>query len=306
MQGYGKRIISFVVVLLVIHGVGLFWFDRVDSTENPFNDREAHFESRSNGIPYLVAGNSRAYFGIDDSLDAKFLNYAALGETSIYTYYQVKHALESGTRIEAVLFPADVTDIYSLADHYTNRDYCYRKNINYTEIGWQKGDPFPDMAFHLKRKLFPYSLLINWQLERSPELPDDEYAWAKLSADAKTLKAQEVVAAYEDQLFFQSKVSLLYLEKTIALCEAHEVDFIPIKYPLSPSYRQETNDSLPGQGVNLFASDSILSLHGLQELDLRNVFDDSPECFRDPHHLSTLGRERFTRHLAQTLAEHHD
>ncbi len=270
---------------------------------------ERRLQESSPQIKFLIMGDSHGFRAINaDKIDSSF-NYSMLGENNINTYYKLKKFLtKTEKRPKYILFPFDLTTFATASSEYEKNRFYYSSMIDYDELGKERNQRIKTTAEKISSSIFTYielkeiilQIILSEETYRKNKKSIAENSLQKNIKDAKHFV--EVRVLENDPKNIYNNVSVIYLKKTIALCENENIKPVFIKFPLTRYFLESVKNFVDETTIkNSLVEKIILSSESTIILDFQNVFLDCDECFFDSHHLNLNGREKFTELLKAKL-----
>lgn len=268
------------------------------------NDRD--FWAAPDTIETLIAGNSRAFRGIDPSLLPKAMNIATPGESFIETAGRLEAILAGEKRnIRRVILPCGTATFKGLD---FRRDFFWRQYVDYLEVGRKKGALPRYAGAWLRAHLLPYrhhygkrwkqflegafgtrdaTLSIDKAYGKYVDLPPDE---------------QKRLLQRDRKLILQSGTCDIFAIKCLRAVTnkllAGKIEVILIDFPLTPDFRE----AIPAASACRDAVDQIVrDSPAIRRHDFSDLFDDRLDYFSDEQHLNLAGRAAFMQRLIPLL-----
>ena len=300
----------FLLVVACVNGGITWYFYNISISNHKLIKQDRRFHAAGNDIDVLVMGHSRPGAAINDAIMESWANFCSGGESNIHTYYKLKYILESsGKNVKKVILPAGY-GTFALPDVDVNSNSFYWKRyVDYLELGREVGDFESYLSVWIKSRIVPwyeYPYLRMQFAFGDFDLSINKEAYDSGSDTYRLAVASRIVDQQSASKALYHPVSINYIRKTIDLCEAHNVELIYVKFPVSSYYTNATNfviDQFEMQ-EHLEAVDSIITNSGnVKLLDLREwPLFNSDSNFSDPQHIDKNRRDIFTTNFA-TLIE---
>lgn len=295
-----KKSLLFLIILVALNeGIKLYFYN-VTAKKMKLVQRDEAFFRTDGDLDYLFLGHSRPLSAVDPTGYPKIFNFASGGESNIYTYYKLKYILEeSSVKAKTVVLPCGF-GTYNMRDiEHTTNSFYWSQYVDYLEIGKMKDEWFDYLGVVIKAKLFPYFQHPARALDRTymnvtGEL-NHRMKLADIPEEQREQVAYESILANHDNRALYDSISLVYLEKTIALCEEHSQDVVFVRYPVTEYYGAAAERFV--DEFELTGTESVSA-----DLDFSNLYYDRPEFFRDVNHLNSDGAAAFTGVLMEGLS----
>ncbi len=311
---FAIRLLLFLAVLLTIN----YALDRAFkafSVHNYINKMmDDQFAVYDDTLKYLALGNSHNC--INTHILEKSFNYGSPSENFIQSYYKLKYILEkSGKKPEYVILQADNSSFGPKAsDRYEYNSY-WIKYIDYVELAkiknnrdvllkWPEGKFFSyvgnykdiqlSILYRIKFKTF--------EMYRGYRPHRDYHNFAD-EADRQKVAWDKANLVLSKEGYFDPSIRV-YFEKILQLCQAHGVNVILVRVPMTKEYYEEETKIIPVDKL-WDEVDSIISRYPVYKgiFDYHGLYFDHPEYFFDPDHLNVKGADLFTAQFAKDLGQ---
>lgn len=300
----GKKILLFLLLFAGINGALSFWYYKKVVPKNKLYQTDANYKEHIESTNTLFLGHSRAQLGVDEELFQGAINYASYGENNVYTYYKIKRLLEDNRNvIERVFIPCGFGTFSSLKSPHVFDHSYWNQYIDYIELGQEHNELDKYAALLLQSKIFPYSrslqLGVNKRFkfsgvrkstlqELTTELEKEKYAYEAIRINFVNRNSYDTI-------------SYKYLERTLALCQANNIEVVAIKYPVTSYYFEAYNELISEEKWNTRIFDELLKANNVEVLNFEQIYFKKDELFRDTHHLNEDGKKQFSELLKRTL-----
>lgn len=272
---------------------------------------EEEFTQLTDTLNFLFIGNSHVNRGLEPDSIPKSWSFHGPTETAPYFYYRMKRVVQEMPQAahyyvfpgEAGLAAFNPQPLMFMGDFW--KDY-----FDFTELAQHTNQPFFYYGMGLKLKLFPYHqfpaaimFLSDLQRERRNYKKYLKDTWADYDQFMKDTILNYMLDRHELIDALSTETGLAYIHKMIDFAQEENVRLIFVKWPLQSVYIEEAKKR------NFFTPkiegtvDSLLK-HSPQVrlIDFENAFDGNDTLFMDPHHLSKVGKARFSVMLRDTLS----
>ncbi len=305
-----KQTLLFLLILLAANEGFRQYFLRVTAAKLPLVQRDKAFHNIDHTLDYLFVGHSRVLFGIDTTNHPEIFSFSSGGESNIYSYYKLKHILEEGrVNAKTIVMPCGFGSFNMRKLSHTTNSFYWSKYVDYLEIGSYRDQWFDYLGTSIKAKLFPY-------FER-PAMQMDRYFLEVTGKRNHRLPLVEIPEEERAEMAFQSletnhisralydSVSLIYLEKTVALCKEKNQKIVFVKFPIT-SYAQKAATRFTAvHELKITSIDSII-LNTWSEvpiIDHQELYIDQPDLFVDVTHMNEDGAAQFTNKILKDLRD---
>ncbi len=295
MKKFLLHTFGFSLMVLAVLAAGEWYVERLP---NPSKDKHRWMSAHSRQVETLVLGSSHTFYGIDpEVLGNGAFSLAQVSQTYRYDRWLLSHY--PMPRLRTVVLPFSYFSLYEdfemgIGDDYASRYLLYMDcpiHSRFSRYGLEllNADTFKEK---LKSLWKPSALTwtergfaSNYRLEARAENWDngEERAYGNTYADTAAVA-----------------LNCGFLHDICAWCAERDVQVVLLSTPLTETYRRHRDS------VQLVRNERLLSallrthpevVYLNFEADPRFVSDD----FYDSDHLSTLGAEKLSRILRDTL-----
>jgi hypothetical protein len=312
MKRFLNTVLAFLLVLTMVLLVSALFYGHYK--KQYLQDKNLNLGLNNNT---LIVGDSHAETSFDDNIIPNSRNIAFHAEHYLFTYFKLKYIIKANPQIENVILSygphnlsqgADVTlfslgrNSRSFARYFMLLDqegvddtYSPTQNWRINYLKWKLNIPF---QLKLEGKLL-YKTVLNKHLG----LNDFPFI-GKFYASSKHVfndVAEPINGHYfkNGKILQASNLSLKYLYKIIALCEANNIKLILINTPLHQEYRNR----IPEYFIKLYTktTSEITSKHpSVQILDYSELTIPD-NAFGDYHHVNSIGAKLVSERLLSDL-----
>lgn len=272
---------------------------------------ETEFRQLDDTLDFLFIGNSHVNRGFEpDSIPNAWVFHGPT-ETAPYFYYRLRKVVQDMPQAaryyvfpgEAGLVAFNPQPLIFLGDYW--KDY-----FDFFELARHTDQPFYYYGMGAKLKLFPYHqfpaammFLYDLQQERKQYKKYLKDTWADYDQFMRDTILNYMLDRHELIDALSTETGMAYLHKMLDLAKDENLQLIFVKWPLQSVYKEEAkrrNFFVPGIEHQV---DSLLQ-HSPQVrvIDFENIYDGNDTLFMDPHHLSKIGKARFSALLRDTLS----
>lgn len=301
-----QKITVFVITFLLLHAalVGVFFI--ITSKTSSLVKNQKAFESLKEAPKFLFTGDSHPIRCIEERKIKDSFNLSFYGENPILSYFRLKYILEHLNIKPRYIFLQ--TDITRFSANYFNRNenyFFYGKYVNYKEL---LDVGIINHEVYLKSNLyifFPY-------MELKTVLKKNNKVKTKRGLQ-KFSNFSEIQKQINTELFIEHKLlsnnpenlyyedALIYLRKTIELCQSHQIKVIGIKYPVTDYYLNTLKHFCGEEMIRNPPQDKMLLEYNIPIWDFEEYFLDRHDYFFDSHHMNKYGKSAFTTILKNKI-----
>jgi hypothetical protein len=243
---------------------------------------------------FLIVGDSHVEFAFDDSKN-NFVNLGQSGELYLYTYHKVKKVLENNKQIKAVFIDFcnsqiskdQDTFLWSNESYLTTRYPIYSPLLDFEDykLIWFN-NPRGLINAHFK-SLFKASFRVvtNNNITENNFMGGHQNLTNVLSDSILKLRLK-VDNSNPQKKFQLSNLNLDNLERTVKLCEAHDVKVFFVRCPVHPKWSFLSDE----QSFNTLRQSRFSKV---DFLDFKN-FPVNNDEFADLEHLNYKGSIKFS------------
>ena len=281
---------------------------------------------------WLVVGTSRTDHGLRPSLIENktqtggtplIFNFGMSGSDLFRQYICIKRILKDGVKPQRIGIEI-LPPLLSQEESYfiTTKSLVVRARWNELDDfrrftaspeqmldTWKesRSNPFYKLGFKADGQTLPtWRLIVPPSLLKNREASQhlDRWGWMKIMPASVTrtdyLKGLEIAREHFAPMLKDFKVTLhseLVMDELLELCEKSGIDVFLLLMPESADFRQ----IYPEQATPEIAAflERAKKIHGVQIIDARPWIET--EYFRDGHHLTATGAEKFTKRFAEEL-----
>lgn len=269
-------------VILCVPNIFLFNFAHAEYYQNYNDAPEKNFTefifADSHGLPIE---NFAEEYGV--------FNFSAGSESYIDMKRKLNFLINKNYNVE---------NVYITVNEHTLSPYREMTNNNdKSEVFFTIRDYDNIFEYYKQRYVFYYGAIfqpkvrdvlkiqINSQSQdffsQKSDTPTDIEAWSKLSPEERNSKSLERIA-YQ----FGYAESSVLLENTlleiIEICRKNNIELVGVKFPIA----KELIDNL---GDKNYGADKIFIQNDVEIIDVRELFIENPEYFKDHDHLNSVG-----------------
>lgn len=314
------------VVLLAL--VSLLYEIRI-AAHDRFRDHFARYSDLAVQPQVVVFGDSRGVHALRNAALADgMLNLSYFGESLLFHYLRLQDLLRSKTRLRAIVVP--VNDYFLSTYRYTESFERYLLFANATQILdlYPHGDSLRmrlrflvkwfnyhvPLAEASNRRTLTLALLHDAKAMASGKSRDfeaktfdhcldarldvegmEDPGWATLSADERAKLAAFAVRRKRDGRPFDRTMGAT-LRRIVALAREHGIAVLGIRHPLTPEWRRDAAKFVDPRIARAYAESGLDHV-----FDYRDLFDDRPDYFLNPDHLSPAGAAAYSRVVARDV-----
>jgi hypothetical protein len=299
-----KQVLLFVLVFAALNEGIRIYFYNVTAKNMRLVQCDDAFHAIDQPLDFLFLGHSRGLASIDTANHPELFNFCSGGESNIYTYYKLKSILEEGkVTAKVIVMPCGFGSFNMRSISATTNSFYWIKYVDYLELGKHQNRWSEYLTLSLKARLFPYFQRPALALDKTMGSYTGQGDYKKKLADIPTenrftvalqnLEANSVARSLYDS------ISLLYLKKTIALCNEKNQPIVFVKYPVTSYYQEAAVEFAKKNDFTPYQIDAVIkaSWDKIFVLDYEALYRDQPDMFRDLNHLNKEGAEAFTPHL---------
>lgn len=297
--------IVFFIVLTTLLQIGLFFvFKRITVHKSELLKEEELIKNLET-IDLLIVGDSHAKRCVDASKFENAFNSAYYGENPALTYYHLNHLISDlGITPKTILIQIDLTRFAkNFLSHYKNKFFYldFVDNNELLDLGIiTKEEWLENQLF----KVFPQLELTSVLKRTNNKESKVQKTFATYSSSQRSKMAhnfifnQLIPGGYVD---LYDKTSLIFLNKTIQLCQENDIKLIAIKYPVT-DYYINTVIEICNRDLNISSpQEKIIRENNIPIIDLEKAFADQYELFSDSHHMNLAGKEKCTELIKLNL-----
>ena len=278
-----KKAIFFSFGFLLLHIVCLYVHERVMEKSHLMRSGN-EMETMPKDPDIIILGGSHS-FSIQTHHLPNSVSFSNPSEVPHNTYFKLRYIIEElKTHPKTIILPLDLGNLKQTEIDKQPHQFYWNKYEYPTEL-------YP---FSKNKNTFVYNRIINYifpYLDAETDIFDylnkkDKAPQVKLRQERTFQNLCTKTIPIENDSCLQAQFSNLethFLEKTVALCQAHDIRIVFIRYPVTANYY--------GSESSCFSPDEYYSLLGkrLQFYERIRILDyhDRYEKihFRDPHHL---------------------
>lgn len=306
------KLIVFTIGLLLINGVLAFAaFRYLPYDKNRRYKLDKEFAQIKDTLNYLFIGNSHVNRGLEPDSLPKAWAFHGPTETAPYFYYRLKSIVEDQPQAARYyIMPGELgVAAFNQQPLIYMGDY-WKRYFDFWELAQVSETPFYYIGLEAKLRTVPYfqfpaslMFLRDLQAERRQYKKYLKDTWADYSATMKDTILNYMLDRHELIDAVSTEVGLAYLEKIKTLAAAHDLRIVFVKWPLHPLYRQGTvEQGLVAPEIERAVDSLLLSSPHIRLLNFERLYDDNDTLYMDPHHLSKVGKARFSVMLRDTLS----
>jgi len=304
-----KKSMAFVITaLLVVILINLAWNSKIISqhaiVQNEISLQDYLSENHDRVVEHGFFGDSHVYHGIDAQHFKKGFNFGIVGENYVKTYFKLRDLLDRNISFENIYLQFD---LHTFSPSNVKNGvlmsnlWHYHKITSYSEIRSLTNMSYSDYFI----KSYMPMIGRGSYLIRLLRPEGDSFRSADLSKRDMDFIASSNIKEQFEMGTDVSKLSVVYLIKTIELAEEHDIEVHLIMYPVSEAYYEAAVD------IGLEHSTFLKGIHGAVEkntgpvslMDYHELYYDHPEYFYDSNHLNIRGADLFSEYLANNFQE---
>lgn len=277
MNKFIKGVVYFGLICTVIYSLQVVIIMTISKDKGLKINQDKHI---------LLVGNSQPECAVNDSICTTIFNLSASSETSPISFVKIRQILQDNPNIDTIMVGFNPLYVNN------NADYWFYSRQHYAEIApfWSYDDfkcfPFNLQNFGLRSFR---ALLLN--LNGLKSLGGYNYLVRdKLQADIQRRESQSV----SEEQPQGNKMSLLYINKIIALCKKNDIKLIFIN---TPTY--QASKYFDTQDFYRLYNDNFATIEFWDYIDMQ--LPDS--CFGDINHLNHRGAKIFSETLKLRINE---
>ncbi|MCC4229947.1 hypothetical protein [Zunongwangia profunda] len=240
----------------------------------------------SKNINTLFLGASHIQRGINDSIYIGGFNLADGSERYLFTYLKLKNLLASNSNIDSVFLEFAPTDIWLNTDskYYSSNEMSKFLPMYFPFFSWEEWKVYMKMG-----KIKVLSFIGQKALKN---IPKDISDFGGFSPSNRIFNSSLDKYTARDWAERGHKINYKYLEKITALCYEKKIKLIFIYMPM---YRPENF-----YDQKYYYSTYKKQFSNVELLDFSGW--DCPDSLRaDEHHLNSIGANRFTKMLYDSI-----
>lgn len=305
------KFILFLAGLLVINAF-LSWaaFRYLPYAKNRRYKRDAQFARIDDTLDFIFIGNSHLNRGLEPDSIPRSWAFHGPTETAPYFYYRLKTILEERPQAARFyVFPAELgITAFNPQPLMFMGDY-WKRYVDFIELAQYTPNPSFYYGIALKLKVAPYyqlpaalMFLYDLQKERKQYKKYLKDTWADYDQQMKDTILQYMLDRHT--LFGEESnaIGWQYVQKMVQLAQSKDVNLIFVKWPLHPLYEEGVRaHNIVSDTMNAKVEHLLQQAENVWLLDFQDRFDGNDTLFYDPHHLSKVGKLRFTKLLRDTL-----
>lgn len=281
-------LVLFILNMFLFIIIKFFYIKKYDQYEL---DHETYLLADSHGIPladileivdvYNFSEHSESYLDMERKLDFLIRQSSIKSVWLSVDDHTLSPSRESLNNLDRSVFYASKEEFTSQADYFKAKYLEYYL-------------PF----FNPKYALVIKNFLVNELFNPGKWGGGKRVPWEKLDDLIQRRKSEERIQQYFEGHNPSEKL-LASLMRIIAKCEAHDIEIIGIRFPLTEEY-------LEAKGDLSYNADSLFLAYGLKVLDFDSLYLGKDELFRDQDHLDAEGGEEFAEILKEIELKEED
>lgn len=310
-----KKITLFILFVILLNTIITWYFYTFSSlTCNQAFNKQKAFDAHNNHIKYLIMGHSIANRALDDAIIPQSFNYASGAEHFPYTYYKLKHTLEqTNKKIDVIILPGELTFLQFSEEQLTANSAYWNNYFDYLEFGALKNQRLKYAAMYLKNTCFPYANFLNLALNGKNTLNlltkcinlDNEKT-KRIYSNLNESKKDSILNAFLKRNInskqLTDSISILYVKKTIELCQKYQIPIVFVKLPVTQKYYNGIIKIIEQNKYNPNQLNTILTSNPKNKvIDFENLFFDCEDYFFDPVHLNIYGKKEISQVVSDSL-----
>lgn len=265
-------------------------------------------------LEWLVMGDSHAKCGIDARLMPDAFNLATLGSHYYHTYYRLRHFLErEGGTAAFLILPLDTHSVAWQRGRIEDAAY-WGQYLDYGQLAWRTGRVTEYARRYLTEAWVPYAgrgdRIVEAVLGRGAaetrfplveghvQMPGD---WSETPLEARLRLTATRCAFVHNGYAPPDAVMVAYIRDTLALCAAHGIQPVMVRFPLTGEAWAEIDRHLDIAAIDALFDELIAPYPDAIRLDFGYALADDLHLFNDPDHLNAEGAQVFTRLLVERL-----
>lgn len=286
--------------------------------QDAYFGRDLDWAAVGGEVTYLVMGDSHAASAVDTDRWTGAFNYAEIGEATILTHEKVRTLLSRGdTRVMHVLLAADPLPLANLELNANRKAYYYSRFCDFAALHELWGDSMGDALSALSgNATIPFlgngHQLVGLLLRRAVGVNRGRHrrargrAWSASDMEraAQWQVNKQFRHRHDAEDLFPQPAAVEAMSRTLDIAREHGAVPVLVSYPVTPEYRAALAERFPRGDWRAAVRDLVGSKsYAVHWFDLTTLFDDRPELFYDPDHLTAAGAAALTDHLRDRLLE---
>jgi hypothetical protein len=256
-------------------------------------------------IEFLFMGDSHAARGVDTDLLPASMNIAYFGENCISTYYRLKYYLENvDNKPVCVIISGGFYRYSKLFCQTFKFNFFYQDFIDHRELYLLDEQNSEHLFRAGKYRVFPYLEWLESMKKQKAKQKKRSASWLNKSNEIRKQEAREFIRNtlfQNDPENVNCELGLIYLQKTIDLCNLHNVELIFLKYPVTDHFQEEMKAFREEFELDNIQSDSVIIRNNCDRWIYTDLFGNRHDYFIDSHHMNDSGRAAFSKVLAPRL-----
>ena len=311
------RIVLFAVLVLAINAGLTRAYFHAETPSSWTLATDAQLRARESfDLEWLILGDSHAKCGIEPRLLPNAFNLSTLGSHYYHSYYRLKHFLEQeGGSAAFVVLPMDTHSVAWQRKRMEDGAY-WSQYIDYPQMAWRTGDFAGYARQYLTDYWLPYAghgdriveAGLGWSdtttrfplLDGHIQMPGD---WSSTPHAERIALTEQRCAFIHDDYTLPDPVTLRYLRDTLALCAAHGIRVVMVRFPLTEEAWEVIHEHMELDQLDALYDELFAPYPDLVRIDLGHALGERLALFNDPDHLNEEGAQVFTRMLLERLDE---
>ncbi len=305
MKANIRNIFLFLAPILLVWAGLYFHFEtKIKQDTYTIFKTDKSFEAAPKNFDYLIGGHSRLNRAIDTGVLPHSVKATTHGESFIETYYKLKYILNhTDKKFKTLILPFEAG---TFKPNDFRRSIYWIKYVNFFEVGFRKGELGKYISAYFQARFLPFLVYYKKQFRTLLKHKKNEIAIDKEHGNFSDLDKATQQQVIQEDVDLLNKVGIIdptakhYVHNIISLTQAHDIQLIYIKAPLTENYVRalsglDQNCTITHEELEGF----VRQFEHVSVIDMESVFFYRDTLFSDHHHLNLEGRGVFTELLLE-------